>query len=88
MLKLPKANAYSARSRYWEHLRMEREDDPEARIRELERPLADTARASEVGGAQAPSRYPYPLGAPLSPTIRTSSNRADRERDGYTINSR
>jgi hypothetical protein len=33
----------------WEHLRMNPEDDPEARIRDLERPLADVARASELG---------------------------------------
>ena len=29
---------------------MNPEDDPEARIRELERPLTDQARASELGG--------------------------------------
>ena len=33
---------------------MERHDDPEERIRELERPLADTARASEAGQTQPP----------------------------------
>ncbi len=32
-----------------EHLRMDPKDDPEARIRELERPLADAAQASELG---------------------------------------
>jgi hypothetical protein len=32
-----------------EHLRMDPKDDPEARIRELERPLADAARSSELG---------------------------------------
>lgn len=31
------------------HLRMEPEGDPEARIRDLERPLADQAQASELG---------------------------------------
>ena len=31
---------------------MNPEDDPEARIRALEQPLADTARASELGAAQ------------------------------------
>lgn len=31
------------------HLRMEPNGDPEARIRDLERPLADRARASELG---------------------------------------
>ncbi|OFB40327.1 hypothetical protein BA059_09920 [Mycolicibacterium sp. (ex Dasyatis americana)] len=39
-----------------EHLRMDPKDDPEARIRELERPLADAARTSELGtgGPAAP----------------------------------
>jgi Protein of unknown function (DUF3060) len=46
---------------------MEREDDPEARIRELERSLADTPRASEVGGTQTPGGYPYPSGPPVAP---------------------
>jgi hypothetical protein len=47
---------------------MEPEDDPEARIRELERPLADTARASEAGGGQPPTGYPYPpTGYPYPP---------------------
>ncbi|OBH08356.1 DUF3060 domain-containing protein [Mycobacterium sp. E3247] len=36
-------------------------DDPEDRIRELERPLADAARASEAGSAQPPAQ-PYPPG--------------------------
>jgi Protein of unknown function (DUF3060) len=43
---------------------MKREDDPEARIRELERPLSETARASELGSAQTPDGYPYPPGPP------------------------
>jgi hypothetical protein len=46
---------------------MEPQDDPEARIRELERPLADTARASELGGTQPPGGYPYPPGPPVYP---------------------
>ncbi|QUR66055.1 DUF3060 domain-containing protein [Mycobacterium spongiae] len=37
---------------------MNPEDDPEARIRELERPLADVARASEIGSTQ-PGDYSY-----------------------------
>ena len=37
----------------WEHLRMNPQDDPEARIRELERPLAESARASELGMQQS-----------------------------------
>ncbi|OMB81234.1 hypothetical protein A5743_09495 [Mycolicibacterium conceptionense] len=46
-----------------EHLRMDPKDDPEARIRELERPLADVARSSELGtGAPAapPPTQPWP----------------------------
>ena len=39
---------------------MKPEDDPEARIRELERPLSETARASEMGSAQRRDGYPYP----------------------------
>ncbi len=38
---------------------MEPQDNPEDRIRELERPLADTAHASELGSAP-PSGYAYP----------------------------
>jgi hypothetical protein len=41
---------------------MNPEDDPERRIRELEQPLADTARASELGGAQPPGGYTYTAG--------------------------
>ena len=41
---------------------MNAEDDPERRIRELEQPLADTARASELGGTQPPGGYTYPSG--------------------------
>ncbi len=44
-----------------EHLRMDPKDDPEARIRELERPLADAARASELGtGVPAGPPPPQP----------------------------
>ena len=38
---------------------MEAQDDPEARIRDLERPLSDRARASELG-TQPPGADPYP----------------------------
>lgn len=53
----------------WEHLPMNPQDDPEARIRDLERPLADRAQTSELGtqpytvaGAYPPPAYdaPYP----------------------------
>jgi hypothetical protein len=66
----------------WDHLRMRPEDDPEARIRDLERPLADVARTSELGtdyynsggaytssgGAYTPPPLPpSPYGAPYPP---------------------
>jgi hypothetical protein len=35
----------------WDHRRMESKDDPEARIRELERSLNEQARTSELGGS-------------------------------------
>jgi len=35
----------------WDHLRMDPKDDPEARIRELERSLNEQARTSELGGS-------------------------------------
>lgn len=47
----------------WEHLCMNPEDDPEARIRQLEQPLAEAARASELGASQPPgdgAYQPYP----------------------------
>lgn len=57
-------------------------DDPEERIRELERPLAEAARASEQGSAQpAGQNYPPPppwtFGGPMSGPSqqRPSSNR-------------
>jgi Protein of unknown function (DUF3060) len=43
---------------------MSSEDDPEARIRELEQPLAETARASE---AQSPSKWAAPSAPPHQP---------------------
>jgi hypothetical protein len=46
---------------------MKREDDPETRIRELERPLAETARASEMRSNQTPGAYPYQPGVPVLP---------------------
>ena len=51
----------------WDHLRMEPQDDPEARIRALEQPLADTARATELGttGYSAPNEAYLP--PPLPP---------------------
>ncbi|AKN15417.1 hypothetical protein B586_00770 [Mycobacterium haemophilum DSM 44634] len=46
---------------------MEPQDDPEARIRELERPLADSAHSSELGGTQPPHGFSYPPGPPVPP---------------------
>ena len=41
---------------------MASQDDPEERIRELERPMADEARASELAAAQQPGGDAYPPG--------------------------
>jgi hypothetical protein len=46
---------------------MKSEDDPEARIRELEQPLADTARASEAGANQSPGKWAPPSAPPTPP---------------------
>lgn len=60
---------------------MEPEDDPEARIQELEHPLAETARASETGSTQAsgppvpPTAMPLDYGASFPPTSTRSSIR-------------
>jgi hypothetical protein len=49
MQKLPNANELFGPILLWEYLCMKSDDDPEARIRELEQPLTDAARASEIG---------------------------------------
>jgi hypothetical protein len=48
---------------------MNPDDDPEARIRQLEQPLADTARESELGGTPPPgySYTPPPVPPPPPP---------------------
>jgi hypothetical protein len=46
---------------------MKSEDDPEARIRELEQPLAETARASEAGVNPPPGKWAAPPGPPFAP---------------------
>jgi hypothetical protein len=46
---------------------MKSEDDPEARIRELEQPLADTARASEAGVNPPPGKWAAPPGPAFPP---------------------
>lgn len=50
---------------------MKPEDDPEARIRELEQPLADTARASELG-EQGGYNYPPPPPGPIPPPMQST----------------
>lgn len=68
----------------WDHLHMNPEDDPEARIRALEQPLSDMARASELGadhragvGYPPPVQQwpyaanPYPVGYPPAPPSRS-----------------
>jgi hypothetical protein len=46
---------------------MKSEDDPEARIRELEQPLAKAARASEAGENPPPSKWAPPPDAAMPP---------------------
>ena len=43
---------------------MDSQEDPEDRIRNLERPLADTARASEMGDAWPPGSCINPAAWP------------------------
>jgi hypothetical protein len=52
----------------WDYLRMEPHDDPEARIRALEQPLSDVARASELGTTPYTSGDAY-LPPPLPPPV-------------------
>jgi hypothetical protein len=53
----------------WDHLRVDPQDDPEARIRALEQPLADTARATELGTTpySTGNAYPPPPLPPMPP---------------------
>lgn len=73
MPKLPKRPkptyriAISRGEPVWEYQCVEPQDDPEARIRDLERPLADTAGASEVGVTQPSGGYAYPPRPPGPP---------------------
>lgn len=67
MPKLPNANGPFVPILLWEYLWMESDDDPEARIRELEKPLADTARASEAGVTPPPGKW----AAPPDPAFRS-----------------
>ena len=54
---------------------MNPEDDPEARIRELEQPLSDQARASELGQSGGYS-YPLPPPGPVPSPVSLSKNQA------------
>lgn len=65
--KLPNANELLGPISLWEHLRLNSEDDPEARIRELEQPLAEAARTSESGQSQSPGNWAAPSAPPLQP---------------------
>ena len=47
------------------------QDDPEARIRALEQPLSDMARASELGNDNRYDAYGYPPALPPPPTPPT-----------------
>jgi len=67
MQKLPNANDLFGPIAVWEHLWMNSEDDPEARIRELEQPLADAARASEAGENPPPSKWAPPPASAMPP---------------------
>jgi hypothetical protein len=67
MQKLPNANDLFGVIAVWEHLWMKSEDDPEARIRELEQPLAETARVSETGVTPPPGKWAAPPGPPMAP---------------------
>lgn len=62
----------------WEHLWVKSDDDPEARIRELERPLAETARLSELGTTQTPRLPASPTRQPVNygGTFRGTTPRA------------
>jgi serine/threonine kinase PknH len=50
----------------WEHLGVDAQDDPEARIRELERSLSDAADKSELGAAK---RGDYDKYQPQTPAV-------------------
>jgi hypothetical protein len=67
MQKLPNANDLFGPILVWEHLWMKSEDDPEARIRELEQPLANAARASEAGVTPPPGKWTAPPGSAFPP---------------------
>ena len=68
MQKLPNANDLFGAILVWEHLWMKSEDDPEARIRELEQPTGRDGTCVRSG--KSPSRlvdYSYPPGPAVPP---------------------
>src|SRR3954464_14737759 len=60
----PAAQTITSSLLLWDHLAVNPEDDPEARIRALEQPLSDQAQASELGGAHYGSTDYAPPPAP------------------------
>jgi hypothetical protein len=60
---------------------MNPEDDPEARIRALEQPLANQAQASEMGGSGQPSPGPAP--AYLPPPVQQPYSAPDYSTPSY-----
>lgn len=64
---------------------MEPQDDPEARIRELERPLTDQARTSELSAATQPVNDLPPVPAPYSDTFPMTQTRTGGFRSGWWI---
>ena len=67
----------------WEHLSMNSQEDPEARIRELERSLSDAARASEKGAPKGGGYQNYPPGTrpvTYSPSFPSSTRTTARFR--------
>jgi Protein of unknown function (DUF3060) len=60
----PAAQTITSALWLWDHLAVNPEDDPEARIRALEQPLSDQAQASELGGAHYASTDYAPPPAP------------------------
>lgn len=65
---MPAAQTITSPPPLWDHLAVNPEDDPEARIRALEQPLSDQALASELGGGRgANTAYLPPPAAAYSP---------------------
>jgi DUF3060 family protein len=74
MAEAASRNAISGGIQLWEHRCMESQDDPEARIQELERPLVDTAGASEAEATPTPGGGADPPDPPVPPSPSTYSD--------------